>query len=373
MEDCCACGRATLWVPQHDEGAVVFSSGSSGQPKAIVLSQRALLANIDGIQRHCQLTAQDDVIASPLPLFHSFGLTVGCWWPLTQGITIVTQRDPRDGRQLNTSCLQYPPTLILGTPTFMRGWMRRIEDQAFARLKMAVVGAEACPASLQQQFAERFGVPLLPGYGATELGPFVCCGQPDGNRDGVFELGCAEGSVGRAAPGVAVEVVDPETMDPVPRGDEGMLIVYSPARFDWYLDDAERSKKALHGAGYITGDMGKVDAAGFITLTGRLARFAKIGGEMVPLDQVQQYIIEQLQQQHEDASVVVVAEADEAKGERLVCVSTEARESVQAAIAATDMPALFRPKQIVELPEIPLLASGKTDLQQLKQLVAEAA
>ena len=119
--------------------------------------------------------------------------------------------------------------------------------------------------------------------------------------------------------------------------------------------------------------MGKIDDAGFITLTGRLARFAKIGGEMVPLDRVQQQITEQLQQEHDDASVVVVAEADEAKGERLLCCSVQPREVVQAAIAAADMPALFRPKQIIELHEIPLLASGKTDLQQLKQLVAEAA
>ena len=243
-----------------------------------------MLANIDAIQAHCSLTPENDRICSPLPLFHSFGLTVGTWWPLTAGIEIVTQVDPRDGRRLNKLCEQRQPTMLLGTPTFVRAWMRRLSDESMAKLRMAVVGAEACPESLRQQFEDRFHAPLLPGYGATEFGPFVSCGQPDCHRDGVRELGCEAGSVGRSAPGVAVEVCDPATMAVLPRGEEGMLVVYSPSHLRTYLGDDERYQQVMtEDGGYITGDIGQVDAAGFISLTGRLARFAKIGGEMVPL------------------------------------------------------------------------------------------
>ena len=370
---------------------MVFSSGSSGQPKAIVLSQRAILANIRSIEQHYDMIPGTDALASPLPLFHSFGLTVGCWWPLTSGLTTLTQRDPRDGRQLNKLCLQQPPALLLGTPTFLRSWLRRLDDDSLAKLKCAVVGAEACPESLRQQFEQRCGVPLLSGYGATELGPFVSCGQPDCHRDGVHEVGFKPGSVGRPAAGVYIETVDPDSGEVLPAGSEGMMVMYSPACFNQYIGDPDRTSAALlidpaapEERGYRSGDVGLVDEDGFVHITGRLSRFAKIGGEMVPLDTVQAAIKEQLlaldlpdesrnnqkpNQEQAPLDVVVISQPDEQKGERLICCGTCSPEVMKQAILDASLPPLFQPKVMHQVESIPMLASGKTDLQGLDRLL----
>ncbi|MFW5845335.1 MAG: AMP-binding protein, partial [Planctomycetota bacterium] len=277
-----------------DVAAILFSSGSTGRPKGAQLTHRQILANVDGAVEHLAIRPGSDRLLSPLPLFHSFGLSTGTWLGLVQGVGVISQPDPRDAAGTGPMAGRHGATFLISTPTFVRAYLRRIDAQQFATLRFAVVGAEKCPPELAERFQETYGAPLLEGYGCTELGPVVSANRLDEKRQGVHETGSKPGSIGRPLPGVEVFAMDPDSQEILPPDHEGLLVVRSPARMLGYLDDPERTDQAFVHGGYNTGDIGRVDAEGFITITGRLARFAKIGGEMVPLDNVERALSDSL-------------------------------------------------------------------------------
>lgn len=352
--------------------AILFSSGSTGIPKGVRLTHRQILANARGTMEHLCLRRDRETILTPLPLFHSFGLDIGLWLALSEGLHIAAHPDPTDASALGRLAERTDASFLIATPTFIRGYCRRIEPERFAALRFAIAGAEKCPAELRRQFHERYGAALLEGYGCTELAPVVTVNAPDVTVDGVREVGSRDGSVGRSIPGVEVVALDADSGEPLPCGEDGLLAVCSPARMLDYLDDPEQTAAALRHGAYDTGDIGHVDADGYIHLTGRLARFAKIGGEMVPLDRVEEELRRRLETEHPESEheLAVVAVSDPRRGERLVVLHTGLPVDARGlAVLADELPALFRFKarDVHAVEAIATLGTGKRDLHQLQQ------
>ncbi len=355
-----------------DVAAVIFSSGSTGDPKGVELTHRQILANCHSVKEGLDLHGDQDTLLSPLPLFHSFGLVPGMWLGLAEGVAIAAQPNPLDGKALGELAAATRATFLISTPTFARSYLRQTDPAHFKSLRFAVVGAERCPPELKDAFKERFGAELLEGYGCTELAPVVAANLPTPEVPGEGKGGAREGSVGRALPGQHVYAVHPESLEPLPLGAEGLLVVRSPARMRGYLGREDLTAKAFISDGYITGDLGKVDADGFIFITGRLARFAKIGGEMVPLDTIEVAIQAVI---GEAAEVAVASVPDPARGERLVVMHTGYGGSWDEVLAKLEsLPQLWRPKarDVLKVDAVPKLGTGKRDLAGVKKLAIAA-
>ena len=362
-----------------DIACLIFSSGSTGDPKGVQLTHRQVLANLAGVEAHFDLEENVDGLLSPLPLFHSFGISAGMWLPLVGGFELTAHPDPTDGRTIGELADQFKPTFLISTPTFVRGYMRRVGPEQFASLRFAVVGAEKCPEDLRASFEQKYGCALLEGYGCTELAPVVSVNRPDGRAGSAPEMGNRPGSVGQPLPGIEVLTIDPETGEMLPPGETGLLLVRSAARMLGYLGREDLTDEVFVHGGYNTGDIGHVDEEGFVFITGRLARFAKIGGEMVPMDRVEDElagVVHEMAGADPAHELAIAAVPDRAKGEKLLLLYTslpcEPRELLER---AGDMPALFKPKErdAYQVDVLPILGTGKRDLKRLKQLAEELA
>jgi acyl-[acyl-carrier-protein]-phospholipid O-acyltransferase / long-chain-fatty-acid--[acyl-carrier-protein] ligase len=357
----------------NDVACLVFSSGSTGDPKGVQLTHAQILANCDGIRRALDVGA-GDVVLTPLPLFHSFGLVPGMWLGLECGFAIAAHPDPTDAKGLGDLAARAKATFAITTATFVRGWLRRIPAEQLQHLRFAAAGAEKCPKELREAFKAKYGADLLEGYGCTELAPLVSVNLQAVTRVGETEIRTRDSTVGRAIPGIHVFATHMETRAALPTGQEGLLVVRTPARMQGYLGRDDLTTKAFLQGGYDTGDVGIVDADGFIRITGRLARFAKIAGEMVPLDTVEAA----LQSPHaEHCEIAVAAVADPDRGERLiVLVAGENPPGADEIVAgAAGLAALWRPKakDVHRVDALPRLGTGKRDLSGVKKLAMEKA
>jgi len=350
---------------------VIFSSGSTGVPKGIMLSHFNLATNVDAVLQLFWLDERDRIIGV-LPLFHSFGFMATIWLPLFTGGGVVYHPNPTDAKVIGELIHKYQGTFLLSTPTFCGTYMRKCTREQFASLRFVVVGAEKLREPLRKEFQETFGIDLLQGYGMTEMSPVVAVNSPDFQDKKYPQIGTKHGTVGLPIPGVAVRIVDPETKEPLPTGQEGMLLVKGPNRMLGYLNQPERTAQVFHGDWYITGDMAKVDEDGFLAITDRLSRFSKVGGEMVPHLLVEELISKVCG----DAPCVVTGLPDERKGERLAVLYTDPTitpEELWHRLSATDLPKLWLPKleNIHHVDELPLLGTGKLDLRGVKARALE--
>ena len=247
----------------------------------MVLSHANIQANIEAVAQVYQLRGSDRLLGA-LPFFHSFGYTVTLWMPAAAGFGAVYHPNPLDAKGVGELLARYRVTILLGTPTFLTLYLRRIEPEQMKSVNIVMAGAEKLRAELVAAFEEKFGITPLEGFGCTELSPVACVNIPDVEIGGVRQKGTKIGTIGQPLPGVAVKVVDPETLEPLPQGRPGLLLVKGPNVMVGYLGDLEQTAKVLKDGYYSTGDIGCVDADGFVTITDRLSRFSKIGGEMVP-------------------------------------------------------------------------------------------
>jgi acyl-[acyl-carrier-protein]-phospholipid O-acyltransferase / long-chain-fatty-acid--[acyl-carrier-protein] ligase len=349
---------------------VMFSSGSTGNPKGVMLCHANLNANIEALYKVFSMHSGDRMLGN-LPFFHSFGLTVCLWLPLCTGTGVVLQRNPLDVKKVGTQVQAYGVTLLAATPTFLGGYLRRCTREQFATLRHVATGAEKLRPQLADAFEERFGLRPLEGYGCTELAPFATLNLPDFRNERVDQVGHKEGSIGHPLPGIAARIVHPETFVPVAEGEEGMLLIKGANVMLGYLGEPELTAAVIHDGWYVTGDIAVLDADGFITIRGRLSRFSKIAGEMVPHIRVEEVIAEAIGVTDERACVVTGV-PDEQRGERLVVLHRPGLDipSLCRALLNSGLPKLWLPKAdaFMEVADFPLLGTGKLDLCAIKEL-----
>ena len=335
---------------------ILFSSGTTGVPKRIQLTHWNILANADGLAARIPPSASDCLLGV-LPFFHSFGYTFALWFPVLYGIQAAYHGSPTDARTIGELAEKCKATYFLSTPTFCQQYARKIPADQFASLKYILVGAEKLRPSIAREFKDHFGVDLLAGYGCTELGPGVAINTP---------AECKPGSVGRPLDGIEIRIADPDTLEPLPTGQQGMILVNGPSRMPGYYRAPELTSQVIRDGFYVTGDLGYVDEDGFLYVTDRISRFSKIGGEMVPHLPIEEAISDLTQS-------FVVGVPDDLRGERLVLLytNTEATATeIHRRLAQSGLPALWIPKRedIHAVPAIPVLPTGKVDVRRSREL-----
>jgi acyl-[acyl-carrier-protein]-phospholipid O-acyltransferase/long-chain-fatty-acid--[acyl-carrier-protein] ligase len=354
---------------------VIFTSGSTGDPKGVVLSHRNILSNVHQMNVHIHLL-EDESVLGILPFFHAFGFTVAIWTVLTLGKRVAYHFNPLDAKIIGSLCEKHGVTMLVGTPTFMRTYLQRCEPHQFAKLVHLLLGAEKLKPELAQDIIDTLGIEPMEGYGCTELSPVVSVNLrhevtfPDGRTVHGNRLG----TVGIPMPGTAIRTIDPETGAELPRGREGMILVAGPQVMVGYLNRPELTARVLKDGWYTTGDLGYVDPDGFLKITGRLSRFSKIAGEMVPHEGVESEIMHAAGVTEQQ--VAVTALPDPKRGERLIVLYTDLGMSVDEVcrrMTAGTFPKLWIParENFIQVDEIPVLGTGKVNLRQLREIAEE--
>jgi acyl-[acyl-carrier-protein]-phospholipid O-acyltransferase/long-chain-fatty-acid--[acyl-carrier-protein] ligase len=357
----------------NDLCTIMFSSGSTGTPKGVMLSHHNIVSNLEAIGQILWVQP-DDRMLGILPFFHSFGFTGTLCLPLVSGMGAIYHPNPLDAKTIGKLAREYEATLLISTPTFCQSYYRTCAPEDFKTLRHVVVGAERLRPDFAAQFKEKFGIDMLEGYGCTEMGPVVSVNVPNIVQGGEQQVGHKPGTVGHPLPGVAARIVDPESGEDLPEGQEGLLLLKGPGRMVGYLADDDATSKVLRDEWYITGDIAILDDDGFIKITDRLSRFSKIAGEMVPHLKVEEAML----RLPGIEGACVTAVPDEAKGERLVgfYIANEAMapQLVWQGLSETDLPKLWIPKanDLRRIDSLPVLGSGKVDLRAVKALAAAA-
>jgi acyl-[acyl-carrier-protein]-phospholipid O-acyltransferase/long-chain-fatty-acid--[acyl-carrier-protein] ligase len=355
----------------HAPATIVFSSGSTGVPKGVVLTHANILANVDSLERLFSISTSDCFVGV-LPFFHSFGFTGTLWFPLLQGATVVYHPNPADAKTVGELTETHRATMLISTPTFCLSYLRRCTPEQFATLRYAFVGAEKLRAPLAEAFERRFGLPLLEGYGCTEMAPVVTANRPDVREGRLSQIGTKAGTVGHPIPSVAAKVVDQNSGEGPIFNRPGLLLVKGPNLMAGYLNRPDLTSAALRDGWYVTGDIATMDDDGFITITDRVSRFSKIAGEMVPHMKIEDTINDILG----DQCSAVTAVPDDTRGERLVAFYTRADVApadLWERLCATHLPRLWLPRRehLLVVDAIPTLGTGKVDLRGLRELAGK--
>jgi acyl-[acyl-carrier-protein]-phospholipid O-acyltransferase/long-chain-fatty-acid--[acyl-carrier-protein] ligase len=365
-----------LQVPKKGgraEATLLFTSGSTGEPKGVVLSHRNIVGNVSQFRELLDAKKEDTILAS-LPFFHSFGSTVTLWYPLIAGVRIVTYPSPLEAAKNAALIEKYRMTLLLATPTFLRAYLRKAEPDQLRSLRLVITGAEKLPLDLAKTFEARFKQRVFEGYGLTETSPVVSVNLPEptpAKPGEEVQPSNRPGSVGKMAPGIAAEIREPENDRKLSLHETGMLWLRGANIFEGYLNDPKRTAEVLRDGWLKTGDIGRFDEDGFLYIEGRLSRFSKIGGEMVPHEAIEHKIVDLLNLSGKDERpIAVVGVQDEAKGEALVLLSAIEVDLVHLRDKLRDagVPNLWIPKRVHRVESIPVLASGKLDLKRCQEL-----
>jgi len=364
-------------VKLDDTATILFSSGSEGDPKGIELSHKNLLTNIKQVSELLNFR-RDDVILNSLPIFHSFGLTVTTLLPLCEGVKMVSVADPTDGATIGKMSAKHGVSILFGTSTFFRLYTRnkKLHPLMFQNVRIVIAGAEKLKTDVKDAFRLKFGLEIYEGYGTTETAPVAAVNVPNIlEKDSLKELTFTkEGTVGLPLPGTIIKIVDPDTLNELKTGEDGLILIGGGQVMKGYLDDPEKTAEViaeLDGVRYYkTGDKGHIDEHGFVTIVDRYSRFAKIGGEMISLGAVEANLSQAI---GEDAVFVATAVNDDKKGESVVLLvkSELTLSDIQQRIKALNIPPIMLPSEIFLVDEIPLLGSGKIDFKRAKLLATE--
>lgn len=346
----------TLIAPE-DTAAILFTSGSEGVPKGVELTHRNLLANIRQMLAVCDL--QDwDRFFNALPIFHSFGLTIGTLLPMVRGCYVMLYPSPLHYRVVPTAFYHKDATIMLGTGTFLNGYARKAHALDWRSLRYMFAGAEKLQDATASTWAQKFGVRVLEGYGATECSPCISGNTP---------LRPKHGTAGMFLPGIEYRL---EPVDGVAEG--GRLFVRGPNVMRGYLNPEANATFQKLGGWYDTGDIAKVDDDGFVHILGRLKRFAKISGEMVSLTAVEEALAGAFLQYGLRFQVAVVSKPDPDKGEILIAVANDSRlqlDEIRAVLRAKGLTNLCVPREVKFIRDIPKLGTGKVNHRELQSLV----
>ena len=364
-----------------DEAILLFTSGSSGEPKGVPLTHRNVLANVCQFGTRLSLPPGGGILGS-LPLFHSLGCTATLWFPVIEGVKLVTYPSPLETKRLAELIHAHQILLLLATPTFLRGYMRRIDPELLSSLRLVVTGAEKLPSNLALSFEKKFGILPFEGYGLTETSPATNVNLPDAPapNDGTPVLPNNKlGSVGPFLPGVAVRITDPSTDEPSAIDQSGIIWLKGANIFPGYLNREDLTAEVIEDDWFKTGDVGRIDENGFLYIEGRISRFSKIAGEMVPHEALEGHLNKILGLDgEEERKIAVIGLPDEQKGEVIALLSAVVSNTPEQDV--TDMryklmdlgiPSLWCPKFIIPVNEIPMLASGKLDIKGCERLARQ--
>jgi acyl-[acyl-carrier-protein]-phospholipid O-acyltransferase/long-chain-fatty-acid--[acyl-carrier-protein] ligase len=355
---------------------VIFSSGSTGEPKGVMLSHYNIVSNAEQLEQVFGL-GKSDRLLGVLPFFHSFGFTGTLAMPAAVGVGVAFHANPLDLKTIGPLVRTHAVTFLLATPTFLQLYLRGCAPGDLGSVRLVMTGAEKLPERLATAFEEKFGIRPLEAYGCTECSPAVTVNTHDFRAAGFRQVGAKRGTIGHPLPGVSVRIVDvnqPHSETSLPLGEPGLLLVRGPNVMVGYLGRPEKTAEVLRDGWYMTGDVALVDEDGFVQITDRLSRFSKIGGEMVPHIKIEKRL-------HELAGVteqtfVVTGVPDEKKGERLVVLHRLKENDLAAVLekfAACDLPNLWKPKADAfhHVESFPLLGTGKLDLRGVKEMAAK--
>jgi Acyl-CoA synthetases (AMP-forming)/AMP-acid ligases II len=363
----------------YDTAAILFSSGSEGIPKGVMLSHENIVANVKQVAEVLNMEERDAIIAN-LPLFHAFGLTITQFLPLLEGCPMICHADPTDALGCAKAIARYRATIMCGTSTFLRLYCRnhKVQPLMLESLRVVVAGAEKLSEDVRTAFQLKFNKPLFEGYGATETTPVASVNLPDKMETQTFQVqrGNKSGSVGMPLPGTSCMIVDPETFAELPTGEAGMILIGGAQVMQGYLKNPEKTAsviRELYGTRwYITGDKGYIDEDGYLFIVDRYSRFAKIAGEMVSLGAVENIIRTLVADA--DKEVIIVAVPDAKKGEKLIALHNFdlQPDTLKSQMLNAGLNPLALPSEWLRLDTLPKLGSGKTDFGQAKQIAAEA-
>lgn len=370
------CRRWLRGVQNKDAIAtILFSSGSTSTPKAVMLSHANIIANIESISsllEHAE-TAENQAyaMAGILPFFHSFGLTAGLWLPAITGRRIAYHTNPLEAKTVVKMIAAEQLQVLITTPTFARNYTNVAKEKALDTLRLVILGGEKLTEAMDVQLSAALPkARILQGYGCTELGPVVAINVPDIEHGGLTHRGYCKGSVGKPIPGVSIRIVEGESGAELGMDEEGLILVKSASCMQGYYGDTAMTASVMRDGWYVTGDIGRLDKHGFLHITDRMARFSKIGGEMVPHGKIEASVEAMIAQ---DSQAVVVAIADAAKGERLCILTTEttlSAKEINAALHQSGLPNLWIPSTdcIFIVERLPQLSTGKRDLRAAREL-----
>jgi len=344
---------------EDDTSAILFTSGSENEPKAVELTHRNISSNVENFGIYAKLSESDKILAN-LVFFHVFGLTVDLWTPLYYGMTMVTYANPLDFQAISTIAREEKPTVMVGTPAFFWGYLNKSEPGDFKSLRIMVAGSDKCPEALREGYLKKHGVTLYEGYGTTETSPVVSTNIPGYNKPG---------SIGKVIPNMQVKIINIDTGEECKPGEVGKIMVKGDSVMKGYYGDPELTAKVLKDGWYDTGDMGFLDEDGFLWHAGRFRRFTKVGGEMVSLVKVENILEKYIP---EGVSCCVVEISDEKKGSYIVAaVSEQVNKTEILRKMMYDLPSIALPRQFIVINNLPVMGTGKIDFTTVTKLVQE--
>ena len=358
-------------VSMNDTAAILFSSGSEGSPKGVELTHMNIAANSK--QAAIELEAADsDVIMSTLPTFHAFGFAITTLMPLSEGIPIVCHADPKDVSTISSGIQKYSGTILVGTPTFLRMYTisKKVTYESMQSLRLVVAGAEKLRSEVRDGFEKKFKMPVYEGYGTTETSPGASVNLPD--IESPYKLRNRPGTVGKAFSGTEFRIVDPDSLEPLPTGEDGLILIGGPQIMKGYLKMPEKTAEVIELIDgyrwYRTGDKGHLDEDGFLTIVDRYSRFAKIGGEMISLTTVEEEILDACNDK--DLEIAATCLPDQRKGEKIVLIATNNldKNNLKKLLSDAKVNPLYHPAEVLIVEEIPKLGSGKTDFGATKKI-----
>ena len=342
---------------EDDTSVILFTSGSEKEPKAVELTHKNISHNLDNIPRHLEITENDKFTAN-LPLFHVFGLTIDFWLPITLGSTIITYPNPLDFKTIGKIVRKHQTNVIVGTPSFFYGFIKKCDKDDFLSIRLAVSGGDKLPLHIYENFLEKFKLKILEGYGTSETSPVISVNTPE-----YYKVG----SIGRPLPNIQIKIVHHETEEELPIGSAGKLLVKGDMVMKGYLGDLEETSLRIRNGWYDTGDMGMLDEDGFLWHKGRLKRFVKIGGEMISLVKVESILEKYLP---EDTVCCVVDVPNPTKGSDIVAAITTSEINKRKILKqmAKELPSIALPKNFYVLEELPTMGSGKINFREVEKI-----
>ncbi len=355
---------------EHDLATVIFSSGSEGEPKGVMLTHYNILKNIGSLEQAVP-HKRGDIMMGFLPFFHSFGLCCLLWAPITHGMGVAFHPSPLEAKQIGQLVKKYKAFFLVATPTFMQNFIRKCTPEDLETVTLPIVGAEKMPARIGDAYEAKFGCYPLEGYGATECSPGISANFPDYQKGIYYQKCLKKGTVGRLMPGMAARVLDPDTGELLKAGQPGLIQIKGPNIMKGYLGMPEKTAAVIQDGWYSTGDIAFVDEEGFITITDRLSRFSKIAGEMISHTTVENTLHELLGAT--ELTLAVTGVPDPTRGERLIVLHTLEDEPLQDLLKKMeqcDLPNISRPRPsaFYRVDAIPVLGTGKLDLKGVKAM-----